>query len=493
MSVWDHKFDREGLTFDDVLLVPGYSEVLPQEVSLATSLSEKLPLNLPIISAGMDTVTESEMAIAMARAGGLGVIHKNMPIDAQAAEVDRVKRSENGVIRKPFFLTPTDTIEQANHLMAKFKISGVPIVDSAETQQLVGILTNRDIRFVEHMGDTIDTYMTADKLITAPIGTTLDEAEKILHQNRIEKLPLVDEDNKLAGLITIKDIDKVIAYPDAAKDKHGRLVVAAAVGIGSDTDARIDALIKAEVDALVIDTAHGHSAGVLKKVEEIRQQYPDVVLIAGNVATAEGTRALIDAGADVVKVGIGPGSICTTRIVAGVGVPQLTAIYEAAAAARKLDVPVIADGGIKYSGDIVKALAAGGAAVMLGSMLAGTDESPGEFEIFEGRRFKTYRGMGSIGAMRSGSGDRYFQAETAADKRVPEGIEGRVAYKGSVQDILYQLAGGVRSGMGYCGTAQIKDLHEKAQFVQMSNTGLAESHPHDVQITKESPNYSRKS
>lgn len=493
MSVWDHKFDREGLTFDDVLLVPGYSEVLPQEVSLRTTLNDKLHLNLPIISAGMDTVTESEMAIAMARAGGLGVIHKNMPIEAQAAEVDRVKRSENGVIRKPFFLTPTDTIEQANHLMAKFKISGVPIVDSAKTQRLVGILTNRDIRFVEHMGDTIDTYMTADELITAPIGTTLDEAEKILHQNRIEKLPLVDKDNKLAGLITIKDIDKVIAYPDAAKDKHGRLVVAAAVGIGSDTDARIDALIKAEVDALVIDTAHGHSAGVLKKVEEIRQQYPEVVLIAGNVATAEGTRALIDAGADVVKVGIGPGSICTTRIVAGVGVPQLTAIYEAASAARKLDVPIIADGGIKYSGDIVKALAAGGAAVMLGSMLAGTDESPGEFEIFEGRRFKTYRGMGSIGAMRSGSGDRYFQAETAADKRVPEGIEGRVAYKGSVQDILYQLAGGVRSGMGYCGTAQIMDLHEKAQFVQMSNTGLAESHPHDVQITKESPNYSRKS
>lgn len=494
MTNWSSKFAKEGLTFDDVLLVPDYSDVLPNDVVLKTTLSQHLTLNIPIISAGMDTVTESDMAIAMAREGGLGVIHKNMSIKAQASEVDKVKRSENGVIRNPFFLTPDDTVEQANQLMAKYHISGVPIVDNTQDRILLGIITNRDIRFIEHHSDKIADHMTDTELITAPVGTTLKEAEIILHHNRIEKLPIVDKQtNQLAGLITIKDIDNVIKFPHSAKDQHGRLVVAAAVGIGEDTLERAQALVDAEVDALVLDTAHGHSAGVLNTVTAIRKAFPDVTIIAGNVATGDGTRALIEAGADVVKVGIGPGSICTTRIVAGVGVPQLTAIYDAATVAREYNKAIIADGGIKYSGDMVKALAAGGGAVMVGSMLAGTDESPGEFEMFEGRRFKAYRGMGSIGAMRCGSGDRYFQAKTEADKRVPEGIEGRVAYKGSVRDIIYQMIGGIRSGMGYCGTKTISDLHQKAQFIQMSGTGLIESHPHDVQITKESPNYSRKS
>lgn len=490
MSNWETKFQREGYTFDDVLLIPAESHVLPNDTNLEIQLAKNIKLNIPIISASMDTVTEAPMAIAVARQGGLGVIHKNMSIQAQAEEVHKVKRSESGVIINPFFLTPTHLVNDAEALMAKYRISGVPIVEDMDSRKLVGILTNRDLRFISDYSIPIAEVMTKEQLITAPVGTSLKEAEGILQKYKVEKLPLVDEEGRLAGLITIKDIEKVIEFPHSAKDEHGRLLVAAAVGITSDTFDRARALLDAGADAIVIDTAHGHSAGVLRKIKEIRDTFPEATLIAGNVATAEGTRALFEAGVDVVKVGIGPGSICTTRVVAGVGVPQLTAIYDAANVAREYGKAIIADGGIKYSGDIVKALAAGGHAVMLGSMLAGTDESPGEFEIFQGRRFKTYRGMGSLAAMDNGSSDRYFQAKNEANKRVPEGIEGRVAYKGSVSDIIFQMIGGLRSGMGYVGAANLQQLRDNTQFIRMSGAGLRESHPHDVQITKEAPNYS---
>lgn len=495
MSNWDTKFVKKGLTFDDVLLIPAESHVLPNDVDLSVQLADNLKLNIPIISAGMDTVTESAMAIAMARQGGLGVIHKNMSIEQQADEVRKVKRSESGVIIDPFYLTPENPVLEADGLMRKYRISGVPIVETLENRKFCGIITNRDIRFVEDHTVEIGKVMTKENLITAPEGTSLEKAEEILQQNKIEKLPLVNAEGQLVGLITIKDIEKVVEFPNAAKDKHGRLLAAAAVGVTSDTFERAAALLDAGADALVIDTAHGHSAGVLRKIKEIREHFPDATLIAGNVATAEATRALYEAGVDVVKVGIGPGSICTTRIIAGVGVPQLTAVYDAASVAREYGKTIIADGGIKYSGDIVKALAAGGYAVMLGSMLAGTDEAPGETIIYEGRRFKTYRGMGSLGAMDSthGSADRYFQSGVnEANKLVPEGIEGRVAYKGSVADIVYQMDGGLRSGMGYVGAPDLKALRENAQFVQITGAGLRESHPHDVQITKEAPNYSAK-
>lgn len=486
--MWETKFAKEGLTFDDVLLVPGHSEVLPKDVNLSVNLTDNIKLNIPLISAGMDTVTESKMAIAMARQGGIGIIHKNMSIDEQAEEVEKVKRSENGVITNPFFLTPEHQVFDAEHLMGKYRISGVPIVNNMEDQKLVGIITNRDLRFISDYSLKIDDVMTKEDLIIAPVGTTLEDAEKILQQYKIEKLPIVDEAGKLTGLITIKDIEKVIEFPNAAKDSHGRLVVGAAVGVSKDTMMRIAKLVEAQVDIVVIDTAHGHSQGVLNTIKDIRATYPDLDIIAGNVATAEGTRALFEAGADVVKVGIGPGSICTTRVVAGVGVPQITAVYDAASVARELGKTIIADGGIKYSGDIVKALAAGGHTVMLGSLLAGTSESPGETEIFQGRRFKVYRGMGSLGAMEKGSKDRYFQED--AKKLVPEGIEGRLPYKGPLADTIHQLVGGVRAGMGYCGAPDLGHLREKSQFIKMSGAGLRESHPHDVQITKESPNYS---
>lgn len=491
MSSWETKFKREGLTFDDVLLVPALSEVLPNDVDLSVELAPNLRLNVPILSASMDTVTESEMAIAMARQGGLGVIHKNMSIEAQAEEVRRVKRSENGVILDPFYLTPQDLVQDAEDLMAHYRISGVPIVETRENLKLVGIITNRDLRFVRNYDQPIENVMTKEDLVTAPAGTSIEEATRLLDEHRIEKLPLIDEAGKLAGLITIKDIEKVEEYPNAAKDQHGRLLAAAAVGVTNDTFDRAEALIQAGIDALIIDTAHGHSAGVIRKIKEVREKYPDVTIIAGNVATAEGARALFEVGVDVVKVGIGPGSICTTRVVAGVGVPQITAIYEAATAAREFGKTIIADGGIKYSGDIVKALAAGGHAVMLGSMLAGTDESPGEFEIFQGRRYKSYRGMGSLAAMEKGSSDRYFQSKSEANKLVPEGIEGRVAAKGAVQDIIFQMVGGMRAGMGYVGAADLRFLRDEAQFTRMTGAGLIESHPHDVNITKEAPNYSR--
>ncbi len=484
--MWEDKFAREGLTFDDVLLVPAKSSVLPRDVSVKTRLSENVKLNIPIISAGMDTVTESKMAIAMARQGGLGIIHKNMSIEEQAEHVDRVKRSESGVITNPFYLTPEHQVFDAEHLMGKYRISGVPIVD--ENRKLVGIITNRDMRFIQDFSIKIKEVMTHENLVTASVGTTLKEAEEILQQHRIEKLPLVDEEGILKGLITIKDIEKVIEFPNSAKDAHGRLLAGAAVGVTADAMMRVKKLVEAGVDALVIDTAHGHSEGVLAKVKEIKSAYPDVTIIAGNVATAEGTRDLIEAGVDVVKVGIGPGSICTTRVVAGVGVPQVTAVYECATEARKYNIPIIADGGIKYSGDVVKAIAAGGHAVMLGSLLAGVDESPGEREIYQGRQFKVYRGMGSIGAMERGSRDRYFQENN--QKLVPEGIEGRVPYKGPLADTVHQLVGGLRSGMGYCGTPNVDDLRENARFTRITNAGLRESHPHDVQITKEAPNYS---
>lgn len=486
--MWESKFTREGLTFDDVLLVPGPSEVLPKDVSLSVNLTSKIKLNIPVISAGMDTVTESKMAISMARQGGLGVIHKNMSIEEQAEQVVTVKRSENGVITNPFFLTPEHQVFDAEHLMSKYRISGVPIVNNNEELKLVGILTNRDLRFIQDYSLVIDDVMTKENLVTASVGTTLEDAEKILQKYKIEKLPIVDDNGILKGLITIKDIEKVIEFPNAAKDKQGRLLVGAAVGVTTDTMLRVEKLVKAEVDVIVIDTAHGHSKGVLDVVAQIRRQFPELEIIAGNIATAEGTRALFEAGADVVKVGIGPGSICTTRVVAGVGVPQITAIYECASEARKLGKTIIADGGIKYSGDIVKALAAGGHVVMLGSLLAGTTESPGETEIFQGRRFKVYRGMGSIAAMEQGSKDRYFQDD--AKKLVPEGIEGRMPYKGPLSDTIHQLIGGVRAGMGYCGTKDLHELREKAQFIRMTGAGLRESHPHQVQITKEAPNYS---
>ncbi|MGN4427315.1 IMP dehydrogenase [Bacillus cereus group sp. MYBK30-1] len=486
--MWESKFVKEGLTFDDVLLVPAKSDILPREVSVKTVLSESLQLNIPLISAGMDTVTEADMAIAMARQGGLGIIHKNMSIEQQAEQVDKVKRSESGVISDPFFLTPEHQVFDAEHLMGKYRISGVPVVNNLDERKLVGIITNRDMRFIQDYSIKISDVMTKEKLITASVGTTLEEAEKILQKYKIEKLPLVDNNGVLQGLITIKDIEKVIEFPNSAKDKQGRLLVGAAVGVTADAMLRIDALVKASVDAIVLDTAHGHSQGVIEKVKEVRAKYPALNIIAGNVATAEATKALIEAGANVVKVGIGPGSICTTRVVAGVGVPQLTAVYDCATEARKHGIPVIADGGIKYSGDMVKALAAGAHVVMLGSMFAGVAESPGETEIYQGRQFKVYRGMGSVGAMEKGSKDRYFQEGNK--KLVPEGIEGRVPYKGPLADTVHQLVGGLRAGMGYCGAQDLEFLRENAQFVRMSGSGLLESHPHHVQITKEAPNYS---
>ena len=486
--MWESKFVKEGLTFDDVLLIPGKSNVLPKDVNLKIELTTSLKLNIPIISAGMDTVTESDMAISMARQGGLGIIHKNMRIDEQAEQVDKVKRSESGVITDPFFLTPERRVYDAEHLMGKYRISGVPIVNNEEEQVLVGIITNRDMRFIQDYSLPITDVMTKENLVTGSVGTSLEEAKSILQEHRIEKLPLIDENGVLKGLITIKDIEKVIEFPHSAKDPLGRLLVGAAVGVTKDTLRRVEELVKSQVDVIVVDTAHGHSAGVLATVREIRDNYPNLNIIAGNVATAEATRDLYEAGADVVKVGIGPGSICTTRIVAGVGVPQITAIYDCATEARKHGKAIIADGGIKYSGDIVKALAAGGHAVMLGSLLAGTSESPGETEIFQGRRFKVYRGMGSEAAMAEGSKDRYFQED--AKKFVPEGIEGRLPYKGPLADTLYQLTGGLRSGMGYCGAANLEDFRNQAQFIKMTGSGLLESHPHQVQITKEAPNYS---
>ncbi|WP_127849190.1 IMP dehydrogenase [Lacticaseibacillus hulanensis] len=492
MSNWETKFARRGFTFDDVLLIPAESHVLPNEVDLSTQLAPNIKLNVPIISAGMDTVTESKMAIAMARQGGMGVIHKNMSIDAQVEEVAKVKRAVNGVIGDPVYLTADRTVKEAADLMDAEHISGVPIVAGPDDKRLVGIITNRDLRYVGDMSVDIASAMT-DEVVSAPLGTTLEEAGKIFQAHKIEKLPLVDDEGRLSGLITIKDLEQVTKYPQSAKDSKGRLLVAAAVGVTSDTFERAAGLLDAGADAIVIDTAHGHSAGVLRKIAEIRAHFPQATLIAGNVATAEGARALYEAGVDIVKVGIGPGSICTTRIVAGVGVPQLTAVYDAASVARELGKTIIADGGIKYSGDIVKALAAGGNAVMLGSMLAGTDEAPGQMELFHGRRYKTYRGMGSLGAMEQahGSSDRYFQSGVnEANKLVPEGIEGRVAYKGAAGDVIFQMVGGLRAGMGYVGAPDLTTLANDAQFMQISGAGLRESHPHDVQITKEAPNYS---
>lgn len=482
---YQDKFGREGLTFDDVLLVPAYSEVLPAEVETSTYLTKKIRLSVPIISAGMDTVTEARMAIAMAREGGLGIIHKNMTVEAQASEVDRVKRSEHGVITDPISLTKDHTIHDAVKLMERYHISGVPITENG---RLIGIITNRDIRFEGNLGRPIYEAMTRENLVTAPVGTTLEEAKSILRAHKIEKLPLVDEHFYLRGLITIKDIEKARQYPNATKDEHGRLRVGAAIGVGAGAMDRAVALVQAGVDALVVDTAHGHSHGVLQSVKTFRQRFPGVSLIAGNVATAEATVALIEAGVDAVKVGIGPGSICTTRVVAGIGVPQITAVYECARAAAAFGVPVIADGGIKYSGDIVKAIGAGANVVMLGNLLAGTEESPGDTEIYQGRTYKVYRGMGSLGAMERGSKDRYFQEN--AQKLVPEGIEGRVPYRGPLSETVYQLVGGLRAGMGYCGAPNITAL-QQARFVRITAAGLQESHPHDVTITKESPNYSR--
>lgn len=480
-----NKLVNEGLTFDDVLLVPAYSEILPKDVKLSTQLTKKIKLNIPFLSAGMDTVTESSMAIAMAREGGIGIIHKNMSIDQQALEVDKVKRSENGVIVDPFYLNPGNFVYEALGLMEKYRISGVPIVD--EDKRLVGIITNRDLRFETNFNKKIFEVMTRENIITAKVGTTLNEAQEMLRQSKIEKLPIVDNQGRLCGLITIKDIEKAIKYPNSAKDKDGRLLVGAAVGITKNMMERVKALVEVKVDIITLDTAHGHSKGVLDGVKKIKKAYPDLQIIAGNVATKEATRALIDAGADCVKVGIGPGSICTTRVVAGVGVPQITAIYDCAQEADKSGVPIIADGGAKFSGDCVKALAAGASTVMMGSLLAGCDESPGDTEIFQGRRFKVYRGMGSLSAMEAGSRDRYFQEDSK--KLVPEGVEGRVPYKGTVSDSIYQLVGGLRSGMGYCGTATIDELRKNAKFVRITSAGLKESHPHDIYITKESPNY----
>ena len=479
------KIIGEGITFDDVLLVPQYSEVIPNQVSLATNLTKTIKLNIPMMSAGMDTVTEYRMAIAMARQGGIGIIHKNMSIEAQADEVDKVKRSENGVITDPFYLSPEHTLEDANNLMAKFRISGVPIT---EGKKLVGIITNRDLKFETDFSKKIKESMTSDGLITAKEGITLEEAKSILAKSRKEKLPLVDDQGNLTGLITIKDIEKQIKYPLAAKDSQGRLLCGAAVGVTANILDRVAALVEKHVDCIVIDTAHGHSANVLKVVKMVRDAYPDLQIIAGNVATGKATEALIKAGVDCVKIGIGPGSICTTRIVAGIGVPQITAIMEAYEVAKKYDIPIIADGGIKYSGDMTKALAAGASVCMMGSIFAGCDESPGTFELFQGRKYKVYRGMGSIAAMENGSKDRYFQ--TGAKKLVPEGVEGRVAYKGTVEDTVFQLIGGIRSGMGYCGAKDIPTLRETAEFVKISDASLKESHPHDIHITKEAPNYS---
>ncbi|MCX4341706.1 MAG: IMP dehydrogenase [Lachnospiraceae bacterium] len=475
----------EGITFDDVLLVPSYSQVIPNQVDLTTNLTKKIRLNIPMMSAGMDTVTEHRMAIAMARQGGIGIIHKNMSIEAQAEEVDKVKRSENGVITDPFSLTPEHTLADADALMAKFRISGVPIT---EGRKLVGIITNRDLKFETDFKKKIKESMTSENLITAKAGITLDQAKEILARARKEKLPIVDDDYNLVGLITIKDIEKTIKYPLAAKDSQGRLLCGAGVGITANVLDRVQELISAKVDVVVLDSAHGHSENVLKCLRMIKEKYPDLQVIAGNVATGKGTKALIEAGADAVKVGIGPGSICTTRVVAGIGVPQITAIMHAYEAAKESGVPIIADGGIKYSGDMTKAIAAGGDVCMMGSMFAGCEESPGTYELYQGRKYKVYRGMGSIAAMENGSKDRYFQ--TDAKKLVPEGVEGRVAYKGSVEDTVFQLMGGLRSGMGYCGTRTIEELKQNGQFVKISAASLKESHPHDIHITKEAPNYS---
>ncbi|HEY8362785.1 MAG TPA: IMP dehydrogenase [Tissierellaceae bacterium] len=482
------EFVGEGLTFDDVLLLPGKSEVLPKDTDVSTYLTRNIKLNIPLLSAGMDTVTEARMAIAMAREGGIGIIHKNMSIEKQALEVDKVKRSEHGVITDPFFLSPNNTVSDALELMERYHISGVPITD--ENGKLVGIITNRDIRFERDITKKIDEVMTKENLVTAKIGISMDEALEIMKKHKIEKLPLVDDNYKLAGLITIKDIEKSIEYPNSAKDSAGRLLAGAAVGVTSDMMDRVDALVKAKVDVIVIDTAHGHSKGVIESVIKIKRKYPDLQVIAGNVATAEATVDLIRAGADAVKVGIGPGSICTTRVVTGVGVPQITAIINCAKAAKVYGVPIIADGGIKYSGDITKALAAGASTVMIGSLFAGTDESPGEEILFEGRRYKEYRGMGSAAAMEAGSKDRYFQEDVK--KFVPEGVEGRVHYRGPLGDVVYQLIGGLRSGMGYVGARNIEELQEKARFIKITNASLIESHPHDIYITKEAPNYTRR-
>ncbi len=479
------KIIGEGITFDDVLLVPAYSEVIPNEVDVTTYLTKKIKLNIPLMSAGMDTVTEHRMAIAMARQGGIGIIHKNMSIEAQAEEVDKVKRSENGVITDPFYLSPEHTLKDADELMAKFRISGVPIT---EGRKLVGIITNRDLKFEEDFTKKIKECMTSEHLVTAKEGITLTEAKKILAKARVEKLPIVDDDFNLKGLITIKDIEKQIKYPLSAKDEQGRLFCGAAIGITADVLKRVEALVKAHVDVVVLDSAHGHSANVIRCVKMIKENYPDLQVIAGNVATGEATRALIEAGADCVKVGIGPGSICTTRVVAGIGVPQISAIMDCYEVAKEYGIPIIADGGIKYSGDVTKALAAGGNVCMMGSMFAGCDESPGTFELYQGRKYKVYRGMGSIAAMENGSKDRYFQSN--AKKLVPEGVEGRVAYKGMVEDTVFQLLGGLRAGMGYCGAKDIPTLQQTGKFVKISAASLKESHPHDIHITKEAPNYS---
>ena len=484
-ELYSSRFIGEGLTFDDVLLVPAESDVLPADVDLSTNLTRKIKLNVPVMSAAMDTVTEYRMAIAIAREGGIGVIHKNMSIDTQAEQVDMVKRSENGVITNPFSLSAGHTLGDADALMGKFRISGVPIVD--ENGRLIGIITNRDMKFETDMNRRIEEVMTHENLITGLEGTTLDEAKAILQKNRIEKLPIVDKDYKLKGLITIKDIEKVLKYPNSAKDDVGRLLCAAAIGVTGDVLDRAGALIDAGVDVLVLDSAHGHSANIMRCVGLVKEKFPDVQLIAGNVATAEATEALIKAGADCVKVGIGPGSICTTRVVAGIGVPQISAVLQCAEMGDKYGIPVIADGGIKYSGDIVKAIAAGGRVVMLGSMLAGCEEAPGEMEVYQGRQFKVYRGMGSLGAMQKGSKDRYFQSNNK--KLVPEGVEGRVPYKGPVSDTIYQMMGGLRSGMGYCGAHNIEELRTNSKFVRITSAGLKESHPHDIYITKEAPNY----
>ncbi len=480
-----NKIVKEGLTFDDVLLIPGESHVIPKDVDLSTRLSDKIKLNIPLLSAAMDTVTESRLAIAIAREGGMGIIHKNMSVEAQAENIDKVKRSEHGVITDPFFLEPDCLLSDALALMNKYRISGVPITVKGK---LVGILTNRDLRFETDFNQPIRNIMTKDNLVTAPVGTTLAEAQKILGKHRIEKLPIVDKDGMLKGLITIKDIEKAIQYPNSAKDKNGRLLVGAAISNGNGYLDRAKALVDAKVDCLVIDTAHGHNVGVMDAVEKVREACPDVTLVAGNVATAEAAEALFKRGADVVKVGIGPGSICTTRIVAGIGVPQITAIMDCGEIADKYGKTIIADGGIKYSGDITKAIAAGAHACMIGSLFAGTEESPGELEIYQGRSFKSYRGMGSLGAMALGSKDRYFQSD--AKKLVPEGVEGRVPYRGSLSDIVFQLMGGLRSGMGYCGQPTIDELRKNGRFVRITNASLIESHPHDISITKESPNYS---
>lgn len=482
----ENKFSKEGLTFDDVLLVPQASDFTPNEVDLKTKLTKDITLNIPLMSSAMDTVTESAMAIAMAREGGIGIIHKNMTIEQQAAEVDKVKRSENGVITNPFSLTKDRTLQDADDLMARFRISGVPIVD--KDNKLIGIITNRDLKFEKDFTQKISEVMTYENLVTAPVGTTLLEAQNILSKAKVEKLPIVDEEGRLKGLITIKDIEKAVQYPNSARDKQDRLLVGAAIGVTMDALERVKAVVDAGVDVIALDSAHGHSKNIINKVKEIKAAFPDLPIIAGNIATGEAAEALIEAGADCLKVGIGPGSICTTRVVAGIGVPQVTAVYDVSCVAKKYGIPVIADGGIKYSGDIVKAIAAGGDIIMLGSLLAGCDESPGEFEIFQGRRFKVYRGMGSIAAMECGSKDRYFQ--TGSKKLVPEGVEGRVPYKGPVSDTVFQLLGGIRSGMGYCGTKTIPELKERGKFVRITGAGLKESHPHDIYITKEAPNYS---